>query len=492
MELALILASIFLPLLGGLRLLLIPASSDRGRAIWTEGTACVTSVFVWILILTVRSGRGPAGVLLFANGFSLAAGADGLSCLFAGMISVMWPLVLIYAFSYMEHDPTKDRFFAFYLGTYGISLGIAFSANLLTLYVFYEILTLITIPLVAHYGDHESLYAGRRYAAYTIGGASLVFFAVILVTLYGNGASFGWSGTLRTSAGVHLIRIAYLLGFFGFGVKAAIFPFHAWLPDASAAPTPVTALLHAVAVVNSGVFAVARLTWYVFGVRLLRETRLQTFLLAVICFSMVYSSVMALREKHVKRRLAYSTMSNLSYMLLGILLLNPSGFLAGMAHMVFHSIIKMSLFLCAGAFMHQTGRAYIYEINGVGKRMPVTFVCFTLGALSLIGIPLFCGFVSKWCLLQSAAEEGTGRGMAGAVCLLAAAFLCAMYTLTISVRAFFPVKGSDLYDRPDCTVREADWRMLLPIVFFTVLNLLYGIMPAPVLYLLRQISEGIW
>ena len=321
---------------------------------------------------------------------------------------------------------------------------------------------------------------------------TLVLFAVILVTLYGNGASFGWSGTLRTSAGVHMIRIAYLLGFFGFGVKAAIFPFHAWLPEASAAPTPVTALLHAVAVGNSGVFAVARLTWYVFGTRLLRETQLQTFLLAVICFSMVYAAVMALREKHVKRRLAYSTMSNLSYMLLGILLLNEAGFLAGMAHMVFHSIIKMSLFLCAGAFMHQTGRSYLFEVNGVGKRMPVTFVCFTLGAFSLIGIPLFCGFVSKWCLLEAAGEEGTGRGMAGAVCLLTAAFLCAMYTLTISIRAFFPQQGTDLYGQPDGAVREADWRMLLPIVFFTALNLLFGILPGPVLHLLRLISEGLW
>ena len=487
-----ILIAIFLPVIAGLSLLLLPPASDRAGSLRTQGAACVTSAVVWSVLASGRAPAGPFRIIAFTRDFSITFGTDGLSLLFAGMLSFMWPLVLLYAFSYMEDDSKKNRFFAFFLATYGIALGIAFADNLLTLYVFYEMLTLITIPLVAHYGNHESLFAARKYAAYTIGGASLVFMAIIIMTIYGSGEPFSWGGTLRADASAHLIRIAYLLGFFGFGVKAAVFPLHDWLPEASAAPTPVTALLHAVAVVNAGVFAVMRLTWYVFGPDILRGTNLQNGLLAAACFSMVYAAVMALREKHFKRRLAYSTMSNLSYMLMGILMLNTDGFLAGMTHMVFHSIIKMSLFLCAGAFMHRTGRVYLYEVNGIGRRMPVTFACYTMGAFSLIGIPLFCGFISKWRLLLAAAEEGGGRGMAGAVSLLTAAFLCAVYTLTVSVRAFFPAEGRDLYADPGCAVREADWRMLLPIIFFTALNLLFGVWPAPVLRLLELIAEGVW
>lgn len=487
-----ILAAVFLPVLAGLSLLLAPPPSGRSLVWRTEGPACLTSALVWSIAAMGRGAVSPFALLSFADGFSLTFGADGLTLLFALMLSVMWPLVLLYAYSYMEDDDAKNRFFAFYLATYGIALGVAFADNLLTLYVFYEMLTLITIPLVAHYGNHESLYAARKYAAYTMGGASLVFLAMILMTIYGSGGTFAWGGTLRADASAHLVRIAYLLGFFGFGVKAAVFPLHDWLPEASAAPTPVTALLHAVAVVNAGVFALMRLTWYVFGPDILRNTRLQSGLLLTVGFSMVYAAGMALREKHFKRRLAYSTMSNLAYMLLGLLMLNTDGFLAGMTHMVFHSIIKMSLFLCAGAFMHRTGCAYVYEVNGAGRRMPVTFVCYTLGALSLIGIPLFCGFISKWRLLTAAAEEGSGRGLAGMVCLLTAAFLCAVYTLTISARAFFPAEGRDLYAASGRTVREADWRMLLPIVFFTGLNLLFGLWPAPVLQMLGRIAEGIW
>ena len=504
-----ILAAILLPLLGGLRLLLRPSVSDRDRVLWTAGTACAASAIVWIIILTIGRRGYHHTLLQFPSGFSIVFGTDGMACVFAGMLAVMWPLALMYAFSYMREDARKDRFFAFYLGTYGITLGVAFAGNLLTLYVFYEMLTLITIPLVAHYGNHESLYAARKYAAYTIGGASLVFLAMILVTIYGTRDGFVWGGTIRPGVSSRLLQIAYLLGFFGFGVKAAVFPLHDWLPEASVAPTPVTALLHAVAVVNSGVFAVTRLTWYVFGTEVLEGTSLQTGLLAVICFSMIFAAISALREKHLKRRLAYSTMSNLAYMLMGILMLNQTGFMAGMAHMIFHGVIKMSLFLCAGAFMHQTGRAYIYEVNGVGRRMPATFICFLLGALSLAGIPLFCGFISKWSLFTAAAERGGIPGIAGIVSLLAAAFLCAMYTLTVAVRAFFPVRGSSPYIQDEMSsssllrreqnpeagireVREADAGMLVPIIFFTVLNILFGLYPAPVLEMLQKISEGLW
>ena len=285
------------------------------------------------------------------------------------------------------------------------------------------------------------------------------------------------------------MRIAFLFGFFGFGAKAAVFPLFDWLPTASVAPTPVTALLHAVAVVNAGVFAVMRITWYVFGTELMRGSLVQKVCLAVAIFSLLFGAVMALKERHFKRRLAYSTMSNLSYMLFGVMLMTPVGFGAGLAHMVFHGVIKMSLFLCAGAFMHKTGHSYIYEVNGIGRKMPVTFTCYTLGALSLTGIPLFCGFISKWQLLRGGSEDGTVLGVIGCVALIISAFLCAMYTLTISVRAFFA--GTERNPYAMCERDEASWLMLVPIVLFTVINVLFGVWPGGIMSLIEKIAGGV-
>jgi multicomponent Na+:H+ antiporter subunit D len=295
----------------------------------------------------------------FTRGFAVNFCVDGMANVFALMISVMWPLVLLYAFEYMKGDEERDRFFAFYVMTYGVTLGVCYAADMITMYVFIEMLTLVTIPLVSHYGGHESMYAGRKYAAYTIGGASLGFMAVVLTTMFGMAGSFNYGGSIDVNYDASMMQLAFVLGFVGFGAKAAVFPLHDWLPSASVAPTPVTALLHAVAVVNSGVFAVMRMTYYVFGADYLRGTTAQAVCLALAVFSLLFGAVQALRERHFKRRLAYSTMSNLSYMLLGVMTLSPQGLKAGLAHMVFHGVIKISLFMCAGAFMHQARKSYI-------------------------------------------------------------------------------------------------------------------------------------
>ncbi len=488
----LLIISILLPVAGGFLILPFRFTDSRKMAVYCEIIAVLTTVLVWTALIAVR--REPLTVYSFTHGFSITFRADGMGSLFAGMVSLMWPLVLLYAFDYMRESRRQHVFFAFYVMTYGVALGVAFAANMITLYVFYEMLTLVTIPLVTHYGDRESSYAGRKYAAYTIGGASLAFFAVILTTVWGDAGRFVYGGSLGEECVPWLMKTAFLLGFFGFGAKAAVFPLFDWLPTASVAPTPVTALLHAVAVVNTGVFAVTRMTWYVIGPEMLSGTAVQTVCLAAAVFSLVFAAVMALREKHFKRRLAFSTMSNLSYMLFGVLLLIPEGLAGGLAHMLFHGIIKMSLFLCAGAFMHMTGNSYVYEVNGAGRRMPVTFVCYTLGGLSLTGIPLFCGFISKWQLLTAGVTAGTTAGYAGTAALIAAAFLCAMYTLTVSARAFFPPAGTDRYAAPGPGGRragEARPLMLAPILIFSVLNVVLGIFPGPVMDFIRRIAEGL-
>ena len=480
-----LLIPVLLPFLGGWILLCLPELSERKRNIFLEIFACFTSVIVFIMLYIIR-GRGDA-VYSFTKGFSIAFLIDGPAMLFAGMIAFMWPLALLYSFEYMRGNPRQNQFYAFYLMTYGITLGVAFSANLVTMYVFFEMLTLVTIPLVSYWSDPDSIYASRLYIGYCVFGASLAFIAVVMGTLDGIG-DFLYRGNLAGEYNSNFMRIVYLCGFFGFGTKAAIFPFFEWLPKASVAPTPVTALLHAVAVVNTGAFAVLRLTWYAFGPALLSGSIVHAICVLTASFSMIFAAVMALRQRHFKRRLAYSTMSNLSYILFGVALLTPDGLWGGLAHMLFHGVIKMSLFLCAGAFMRVTGNEYLYELDGVGRHMPWTFTAYTLGALSLTGIPLFCGFISKWRLLTAGIAAGTPAAFIGSVSLIISAFLCALYSLTVSVRAFYPYGGRE---RCGPNIHEANWKMLVPIWIFAVFNIFFGLRSGFVMSFLESIAHGI-
>lgn len=481
-----ILAPIVVPFIGGLSLLFLKVRDDRVREIYSEIIVVLTSVCVWLVL--VYGSRDPVHIYSFTDGFSINFRVDGPAMLFAGMISVLWPFVMLYAFEYMKEAQHRRSFFAFYVMTYGVTLGIAFAADLVTMYVFFEMLTLVTLPLVVHYQNHESMFAGRMYVAYCIGGASLGFIAVVMGTLDGGGL-FIYGGNLGGVFSPSIMRIMFLFGFFGFGTKAAIFPLSRWLPQASVAPTPVTALLHAVAVVNSGVYAVIRLAFYAYGPELMLGSTEQIVCAGAAVFTIVFGAGMALRERHFKRRLAWSTVSNLSYMLFGILLMTPEGLLGGLAHMLFHSVIKMVLFLCAGAFMHVTGKEYIYEVNGVGRKMPLTFALYTLSALSLTGIPLFCGFISKWKLLEAGFSSGQAVGIAGAAALILSAFLCAMYTLNISIRAFFPMRGRDRSS--DLEIGDAGVRMLIPICVFSVVNILFGVWSGPVIAFLEKIAQGL-
>jgi len=488
MSAAFLLVPILLPIAGGAGILLMKPGNDKKirsaalAAILLTSSAAFAGIFL--------ASRDIFTLYSFTQGFAINFRADGPAVLFAGMVSFMWPFVTLYAFSYMENEktgggaPHAKSFYAFFTMSFGMTLGLAFSADLVTMYVFFEMLTLSTLPLVSHYRDHESLYAGRLYAAFCIAGASLGFIAVVVGTADGSG-EFAYGGNLGGVYAPWLLRLSYLFGFFGFGAKAAVFPLSKWLPEASVAPTPVTALLHAVAVVNSGVFAVMRLTYYAFGPDVLKGSAVQAVALSVSAFTIVYAAFRAVKERHFKRRLAYSTVSNLSYMLYGAALMTPTGLAACLCHMVMHGVIKMALFLCAGAFMHKTGRGYVYEIDGAGYAMPVTFACFTAGALSLTGIPLFSGFVSKWQLLTAGASEGSIFALIGVAALVIAAFCCAIYTLSVPIRAFF--------GKPDpafSSVNEADWRMLVPIIVFTCVNVLLGIASGPLLSFLGKIAAG--
>jgi multicomponent Na+:H+ antiporter subunit D len=336
----------------------------------------------------------------------------------------------------------------------------------------------------------EAIRATRNYLLYSIGGAAFAFAAMMFLITHNASGPFKMGGVLTQFpyGKPEITRLFWLFGFLGFGVKTAVFPVYKWLPDASVEPTPVTALLHAVAVVKAGAFAVIRLTYYCFGVNMLIGSWAQTTAVILTAFTIVFGSTFALKETNFKRRLAYSTVANMSYILFGAVLMTPSGLEAGLLHMAAHSCIKILAFFAAGAVLHITGRQSIYELDGIGKRMPMTFACFTIAALALTGIPPFSGFVSKWYLLTSATQTG-GIAYIGVAAILISALLTAIYMLTIVRRAWFPDQNADLSGLPE--VKETDWKMIVPMLIFAIGTLLCGIFSQPILNAAGEIAHGL-
>ena len=494
-----------LPIVGGVVLLIM--NHFRGNAVFryrvlalfVEGITLVNSLVIGWLIVH-KAGTGEQMVLFKLYGdlrvmFSL----DGLGSVFAGLIAFLWPLAVLYSFEYMRNEERQTVFFSYYLMTYGVTVGIAFAGNLVTLYLFYELLTLVTFPLVLHPMTKAAVRASRKYLYYAIGGAAFAFIGIIFVLNFsttGN-TQFIPGGIMDAGADPaqrRTLLFVYVLAFFGFGVKAALFPCHGWLPDATAAPTPVTALLHAVAVVKSGAFAVMRLTYYSFGTALLRGSFAQYIVMGAAMATVVYGSTMAVREVHWKRRLAYSTISNLSYILLGTAMMSPLGLIAALSHMVFHAFMKICSFFCAGAVMHQSGKTYVHELDGMAFKMPVTFACLTIASISLAGIPPFAGFISKWNIAQSAFDCGrflnqAGKGgywlpYAGACVLLYSALMTAVYMFTVLVRAYVPKQGTIT----GAEVTDPNWMMLVPLVIFAGVIICFGFHPVPLMKVLRAIG----
>lgn len=486
---SLMLAAVLTPVAGGILIPFLPLRSDRARRIYTEGIVLLTSLMVWALLLHRPNMR--FAIVTFVNNLSLSFALDGMGMVFAGLISVLWPLATLYAFEYMREDRRADAFFLFYTMTYGVTLGIAFAEDMLTLYFFYELLTLTTMPLVLHTRTREAIRASRRYLYYSLGGAAFAFIGLVFLMFYGYSVDFHLGGVLTARAmSMHagVLQLVYVISFLGFGVKAAVCPFGAWLPQAGVAPTPVTALLHAVAVVKAGAFAILRLTYFSFGTDLLRGTWAQNTVLAITIFTIVYGCSRALKETHLKRRLAYSTISNLSYILFGAALMSPLGLAAALTHLVCHAVMKIAAFCCAGAVIHQTGREYVHELNGLGRRMPLVFTVFTLAALGLMGVPGLPGFVSKWALAQAALDVGTPLALAGIAALLVSALLTAIYLMSIVVRACFPPVGTA--PAANAQVHDPAWPMCLPLVVFAVGILVIGLGCTPLLRLLAGIAAG--
>lgn len=459
--------------------------------VFLESAVIMNSILVWYLLLH----HSDSTFLLahFTGDLSICFKVDGMGIVFAGLVSALWPFATLYAFEYMTKEEHEKIFFLFYTMTYGITLGIALSANLLTMYFFYELLTLVTVPLVMHTLTREAILASRKYLYYSLGGAAFAFIGLIMIIIYGTTTDFILGGVLDLSKigdRTNILLFVYVMAFLGFGVKAAVFPFNSWLPQAGVAPTPVTALLHAVAVVKSGAFAIIRLTYYSFGVDFLKGTWAQTTVMLVVMFTIVYGCSRAVKETHLKRRLAYSTISNLSYILFGVTIMTPLGLVGALTHLIFHAVIKICSFFCAGAIIHQTEKQYVHELDGMGYRMPCVFGIFTVSALALMGVPGLAGFISKWNLAFAAADSGNPVAYFGIACLLISALLTAIYMLTIVVRAFFP--GKDFDDSSIKEFKDPNWKMLLPLFVFVFFIIAFGLYSQPLTDFFRDVAAGLY
>lgn len=401
---------------------------------------------------------------------------DSLGLTFALLSSFLWIVTSIYSVGYMralkEHAQTR-YYFSFALSL-SAAIGIAFAGDLVTFFIFYELLTLATYPLVAHKENQEALKAARKYLVYSLSAGGLMLLAIIWTYLETGSTAFAAGGFLAGQFDARFLGILFFLFIYGCGVKASLFPVHAWLPSAMVAPVPVSALLHAVAVVKAGVFGILRVTGYVFGPDLLHSTRLGEPLAALAAFTILGASIIALAQDNLKRRLAYSTISQLSYIILGAALLTPAAMTGAVLHLVNHAFLKITLFFCAGVIYVQAHKENISDLRGLGRKMPLTFILFAVGAFGLAGFPPMAGFISKWFLCQGAVDGGMTLFL---TVYLISSLLNLAYFFPVLISAFLPVHAG----QKEPEVHEPNWQLLIPACITASLGIAFGCVPGLVL-----------
>ncbi len=475
---------LFAVLVAAVGALLIACTGERRanlREFWSIAAGVCMFILIASMVQEVLAGSTPGCVLFqILPGMELAFRVDAFGLLFAAGASLLWILTSFYSIGYMRSlgEHAQTRYFSCFALALAATIGVAFSANLFTLFLFYEALTFVTYPLVGHNETAEAKAGARKYVIYLLGSAKVFLLAAIVLI-------YNVAGTLDFRAGgivpaeqlreqPTLLFVTFSLFLFGFA-KNALMPLHSWLPAAMVAPTPVSALLHAVAVVKTGVFSTLRVFLFVFGPHAMREIGADQLALVAASVTILVASLLALGQDNLKARLAFSTVSQLSYIILGGALLNSSGVLGGIAHISNHAVSKITLFLCAGSIYVSAHKTEVSQLSGLARRMPWTMGAFSIASLSIIGIPLTSGFVSKW-YLALGTVEGDGRFALLAV-LLVSSFLSAAYLGPIIYKAYFEPESP-----VDDEVREVPW-MVAPLAISAAASLLLGIYSAPVLEL---------
>ena len=473
-------------------LLVIPvllSSSDKPnvRESWTFVAGVIKFLIVMSMLPAVLSGKQIVLTLFeIAPGADIAFRVDALGMLFALVASSLYIITAMYSIGYMrglnEHGQT--RFVCFFALAMSATIGAAFSANLLTLYLFYEILSLATYPLVTHHQDAKSRVSGRKYLIFILGTSIGLVLPAMMYCYHATGTlEFSAGGIFTDQLSKPAATVLLLMFVFGFA-KAGIMPFHSWLPAAMVAPTPVSALLHAVAVVKVGVFSIIRVITGIFGVDFLLSFNLGAVVAAIASITIIISSCIALTQDEFKRRLAFSTIGQLSYIILGVALLTPKGMTGGILHISMHAFGKITLFFCAGAIFVATGKKYISQMVGIGKRMPVTMAAFFMGSLSIIGLPPSGGFISKWYLVLGTLE---GDQMILLFVLLSSSLLNAAYFMPVFYKAFFCTREESLFEEK---IDEAPMMCVVPLVITAIISFALFFVPQPFFNLAQLAVKG--
>lgn len=519
---------IILPALAGIILLILSFRENIRRGLHLY-VGIVLTLSAALALFAAWTGEKTVTLFSLVDGIPVYFHVDATGRFFVTLVSVVWLAAGFFSFRYMEHEGGEKRFFGFFLMLYGVLTGLSFSGNLVTLYLFYELMTLVSMPLVLHSGTREAVMAALKYLFYSMCGAYAGLFGIFFLYRYCGSLSFVAGGTLNAaSAQGHegILRIAVFVMLVGFGAKAGMLPLHVWLPTAHpAAPSPASAALSGI-IVKAGVLAALRTVYYVVGADFIRGTWVQYAWMTLTLLTVLMGSVLAFREKGIKKRLAYSTVSQLSYILFGLSLLHPTAVTGALLHAASHAVIKCGLFLTAGVFVYQFGYTRVEELTGVGKKMPKTMWCYLIFSLGLIGIPPTSGFVSKWYLAAGSLQSGAGVfSWLGPAVLLVSALLTAGYLLPIAMKGFFPGKeeessgeglkdslgnsseegpeespgnssgagpgNSPEEDPEEMPKRESSPCMLLPLVGLAVLVLLLGILPNPLVRYLDDIAASV-
>jgi multicomponent Na+:H+ antiporter subunit D len=458
----------------GLVIFFLKEESHRLRTQLNLLGAGIKIVLVAWVLWGVYGGQEYTFTLEIMPGLDLALGADANSLLFVSLSTVLWFLTTVYAVGYLEDSPHRSRFFGFFSMCVSATTGVALSANLISFLIFYELLTISTYPLVVHRGTAESMRAGKVYLTYTLGGGAVLLLGVAWLHSIAGQVAFSERGVLGAFVSTNHteLQIIFVLFVLALGVKTALVPLHGWLPQAMVAPAPVSSLLHAVAVVKAGAFGIVRLVFDVYGVETAASLGVLHPLAILASTTIIYGSLRALFQDELKKRLAYSTVSQVSYIVLGAAILGPLATIGGLVHIVHQGIMKITLFFGAGNYAETLGIHRISEMNGVGSRMPWTTIAFTIGCLGMIGIPPFAGYVSKW-YLQKGAVQGQEEWVA--LILGASSLLNAAYFLPILYRAWFLNPPKKWPDEHHFGSGETHWMLLLPALVTAALVVYAGV-----------------
>jgi len=462
-------------LLAAVVIFALPETGYRLRTTVNLGAALIKLTLVVVMIWGVSRGVEYGVSFTMVPGVEFILKADALAMMFAGLSAVLWFLTTIYAVGYLEDSPNRSRFFGFFSLCVASTMGIALAGNLFTFFLFYEMLTLSTYPLVVHRGTGQALKAGRTYLMYTLTGGAVLLLAIAWLQ--------GVAGDLPFRDGGHFLDaddanqaalvMIFVLLIAGLGVKAALFPLHGWLPQAMVAPAPVSALLHAVAVVKAGAFGIVRVVYNIYGVGASAALGLLTPLAWLAAFTMIYGSIRALSQTDLKRLLAFSTVSQVSYIILGICLFGPVGATGGLVHLLHQGIMKITLFFCAGNYAETLGIHRIDEMDGAGRRMPATSLAFTIGAFGMIGVPPLAGFITKWTLGTGALAANMDWVIA---VLVMSSLLNAAYFLPVIHRLWFrEASGEWPHERHWGRLETSPW-LFWPPLFTAVMTVLVGVL----------------